>query len=59
MSAYRRRKRRDQIRRLRTRKRLIAVALLVSPFVLVAATLGGEAAFSSSCNLSALRPVAV
>ena len=59
MSAYRRRKRRGQIRKLRTRKRLIVVALLVAPFVLVAATLGGEAVFGSSCNLSALRPVAV
>ena len=59
MSAYRRRKRRDQIRKLRTRKRVVVVALIVAPFVLVAATLGGEAAFSSSCNLGALRPVAV
>ncbi|HEX5246523.1 MAG TPA: transglycosylase domain-containing protein [Gaiellaceae bacterium] len=38
---------------------MIAVALILTPFALVAATLGGEAAFSSSCNLSALRPVAV
>jgi penicillin-binding protein 1A len=38
---------------------MIAVALIAAPFVLVAATLGGEAAFGSSCNLSALRPVAV
>jgi penicillin-binding protein 1A len=59
MSAYRRRKRRDQLRKHRVRKRAIAVALILAPFVLVAATLGGEAAFSSSCNLSALRPVAV
>ena len=59
MSAYRRRKRRDQLRKHRVRKRVIVVALILAPFVLVAATLGGEAAFSSSCNLSALRPVAV
>jgi penicillin-binding protein 1A len=59
MSAYRRRKRRGQIRKLRMRKRVIVAALILSPFVLVAATLGGEAVFSSSCNLSALRPVAV
>ncbi|MFL5913231.1 MAG: transglycosylase domain-containing protein [Gaiellaceae bacterium] len=59
MSAYRRRKRRDQLRRYRVRRRVIVAALLLAPFVLVAATLGGEAAFSSSCDLSALQPVAV
>jgi penicillin-binding protein 1A len=59
VSAYRRRRRRDQLRKHRARKRAIVVALILAPFVLVAATLGGEAAFSSSCNLSALRPVAV
>ena len=59
MSEYRRRKRKQQLRRQRTRKRLIVLGLVLAPFVLVAATLGGEAAFSSSCNLSALRPVAV
>jgi penicillin-binding protein 1A len=59
MSAYRRRKGRESVRKLRRRKKLIALGLLVTPFVLVAATLGGEAAFSSSCDLSALRPVAV
>ena len=59
MSAYRRRKRRDQLRKHRVRKRVIVVALILAPFVLVAATLGGEAAFSSSCNLGALRAVAV
>jgi len=59
MSAYRRRKRRDQLRKHRVRKRAIVVALILAPFLLVAATLGGEAAFSSSCNLRALRPVAV
>jgi penicillin-binding protein 1A len=59
MSAYRRRKRRDQLRKHRVRKRAIVVVLVLAPFLLVAATLGGEAAFSSSCNLGALRPVAV
>jgi penicillin-binding protein 1A len=59
MSAYRRRKRRDQLRKHRVRKRAIVVALILAPFLLVAATLGGKAAFSSSCNLGALRPVAV
>ena len=59
MSAYRRRKRRENLRKQRRRKKIIVTVLLVAPFVLVAATLGGEAAFSSSCDLSALRPVAV
>jgi len=59
MSAYRKRKRREALRKNRSRKKAIVAALVVLPFILVAATLGGEAAFSSSCNLSALRPVAV
>ncbi len=59
MSAYRKRKRRRALRKNRRRKKAIVAALVVLPFILVAATLGGEAAFSSSCNLSALRPVAV
>jgi len=58
MSGYARRKRRKAQRR-RTRRRLLIVALILAPFVLAAATLGGEAAFSSSCDLSALRPVSV
>jgi len=58
MSGYARRKRRNQQRR-RGRRRALIVALIVAPFVLAAATLGGEAAFGSSCNLNALRPVAV
>jgi len=56
--SYTRRKRRKE-RRSRTRRRILIVALIVAPFILAAATLGGEAAFSSSCDLSALRPVAV
>ena len=59
MSTYRRRKRRDNLRKHRRRKRLVALGLICAPFALAAATLGGEAAFSSSCNLSALTPVAV
>ncbi|HLX19638.1 MAG TPA: transglycosylase domain-containing protein [Gaiellaceae bacterium] len=59
MSAYRKRKRRQEARKHVVRRRLIILGLALSPFVLVAATLGGEAAFSSSCDLSALRPVAV
>ena len=59
MSAYRKRKRREALRKNRRRKKAIVAALVLLPFILVAATLGGEAVFSSSCNLSALRPVAV
>ncbi|MBV8064035.1 MAG: penicillin-binding protein, partial [Actinobacteria bacterium] len=59
MSAYRKRKRRQNARRHVVRRRLIIIGLVLSPFLLVAATLGGEAAFSSSCDLSALRPVSV
>ena len=59
MSAYRKRKRRQDARRHVVRRRLIIVGLVLSPFILVAATLGGEAAFSSSCDLSALQPVSV
>jgi penicillin-binding protein 1A len=59
MSSRRRRMQRQQLRKHRLRRRLIVVGLVLSPFVLVAATLGGEAAFSSDCRLSALQPVAV
>jgi penicillin-binding protein 1A len=59
MSAYRRRKRRESLRKQRRRKKIIVVGLIVAPFVLAAATLGGAAAFSSQCDLSALQPVAV
>ena len=59
MSAYRKRKRRESLRKQRRRKKVIVVGLVLAPFILVAATLGGEAAFSSSCDLNALRPVAV
>jgi penicillin-binding protein 1A len=59
MSEYRRRKRRERLRRHRTRRKLLIVALVFAPFVLVAATLGGAVAFSSNCDLNALRPVAV
>ena len=59
MSAYRRRKRRDALRKQRRRKKLVVIGLVCAPFVLVAGTLGGEAAFSSGCDLGALTPVAV
>ncbi|MGH2971633.1 MAG: transglycosylase domain-containing protein [Gaiellaceae bacterium] len=59
MSAHRRRKRRENVRKQRRRRKLVILGLLLAPFVLVAATLGGEAAFSTSCDLGSLRPVAV
>jgi len=59
VSEYRRRKRREQLRKHRVRRRLAIAALLLAPFVLAAATLGGEAAFSSGCKLNSLRAVSV
>jgi penicillin-binding protein 1A len=55
----RRRKQRRQLRKHRVRRRVLVAALVLTPFVLVAGTLGGEAAFSANCRLSALQPVAV
>jgi penicillin-binding protein 1A len=59
MTPRRRRRQRSQLRKHRVRRRLIIAALLLSPLVLVAGTLGGEVAFGSNCKLSALQPVAV
>jgi penicillin-binding protein 1A len=59
VSTYRKRKRRERLQKQRRRKKLIVVGLVLAPFVLVAATIGGEAAFSTSCDLGALRPIAV
>jgi penicillin-binding protein 1A len=59
MSTYHRRKRRDELRKHRRRKRVIVLGLILAPFILVAATLGGEAAFGAGCNLSSLQPVSV
>src|SRR5207248_8943883 len=58
-SEYGGRKRRQRALEQRRRKRLVVLGLLLAPFILVAATLGGEAAFGSSCNLATLRPVSV
>jgi penicillin-binding protein 1A len=55
----RRRKRRNRTRKQRSRK-LVLIALLVGLLVVVAAgSIGATVVFGSSCNLSALRPVAV
>jgi penicillin-binding protein 1A len=59
VSEYRRRKKRERLRRQRMRRKVAIVALILAPFVLAAGTLGGEAAFSSGCNLETLRPVSV
>jgi penicillin-binding protein 1A len=59
MSTYHRRKRRDELRKHRRRQRVIVLGLILAPFILVAATLGGEAAFGAGCNLSSLQPVSV
>ncbi|MDE3026355.1 MAG: hypothetical protein KGI93_12380, partial [Acidobacteriota bacterium] len=59
MSEYRRRKRREKLRRQRRRKKLVALVLVLAPFVLAAATLGGEAVLGASCDLGSLRPVTV
>jgi penicillin-binding protein 1A len=56
----RRRKRRSRARKRQSRRFLLLGAFVVVPLVLlVGATVGGTAAFGSSCNLNALRPVAV
>ncbi len=59
-SGTRSRRRRRARERRRDRRRLVLVALAAAPFALVlVAFVGGTAAFGSSCDLNALRPVAV
>jgi penicillin-binding protein 1A len=56
----RKRKRRARARKQRSRRRLLLVALILFPvLVIVAGTVGATAVFGSSCDLDALRPVAV
>ena len=56
----RRRKRRARARKRHNRRLVLLVLFGVVPFVLlIGATVGGTAAFGSSCDLNALRPVAV
>jgi penicillin-binding protein 1A len=56
----RRRKRRAQARRKQNRRVLLLAAFVGVPLVLlIGATVGGTAAFGSSCDLNSLRPVAV
>jgi penicillin-binding protein 1A len=52
-------RRRRAERRRRTKRKLLIAALVILPLVLTAATIGGVAAFGSSCDLSALRAVSV
>ena len=59
-ASRRRRKRRERDRRRRGRRTvLLAVFVAVPAVVLAVAAVGGTVAFGSSCNLNALRPVAV
>jgi penicillin-binding protein 1A len=56
----RRRKRRARARKRQSRRFALLAAFVVVPLVLlVGATVGGTAAFGSSCDLNALQPVAV
>lgn len=56
----RRRKRRTLARKRRTRRLALVGLFVVIPLVLlIGATIGGTAAFGSSCDLNTLRPVAV
>jgi penicillin-binding protein 1A len=56
----RRRKRRTLARKRRSRRLALVALFVVVPLVLlIGATIGGTAAFGSSCDLDALRPVAV
>jgi penicillin-binding protein 1A len=55
----RRRKRRNRTRRQRSRKTLLIIVLVALLVVVVAGSIGATVVFGSSCNLSALRPVAV
>jgi penicillin-binding protein 1A len=58
-ASRRRRKRRNRTRRQRSRKMLLIVLLVGALVVVVAGSIGATVVFGSSCNLSALRPVAV
>jgi penicillin-binding protein 1A len=56
----RRRKRRAAARRKQNRRLMLLAAFIGLPLVLlIGATVGGTAAFGSSCDLNTLRPVAV
>jgi penicillin-binding protein 1A len=56
----RRRKRRARARKRQSRRFILLGAFVIVPLVLlVGATVGGTAAFGSSCDLNSLRPVAV
>jgi penicillin-binding protein 1A len=56
----RRRKRRARARKRQNRRTVLLVVFGVVPLLLlVGATVGGTAAFGSSCDLNSLRPVAV
>jgi penicillin-binding protein 1A len=58
-ASRRRRKRRNRTRRQRSRKLILIVLLVGVLVVVVVGSIGATVVFGSSCNLSALRPVAV
>ena len=56
----RRKRRRQRSRHRRRRTTAVLLAFVALPIVLLtAASVGGTAAFGSSCNLNTLRPVAI
>ena len=60
LGTRRRRRRRARARKRQSRRFVLLGAFVVVPLVLlVGATVGGTAAFGSSCDLNALQPVAV
>ena len=58
-ASRRRRKRRTRTRKQRSRKLVLIVLLVGVLVVVVAGSIGATVVFGSSCNLNALRPVAV
>ena len=60
VQARRRRKRRQRARSKRSKRTLLVVLLVGLPLVvLIAAGIGGTAAFGASCDLKSLRPIAI
>ncbi len=60
IAARRRKRRRNRMKHRRKRTALVVAVFIVVPLVvLVAAGIGGTAAFRASCDLDALRPVGI
>jgi penicillin-binding protein 1A len=58
-ASRRRRQRRSRSRKQRSRRSLVVLLMVVPLIVIAAGTIGATAVFGSSCDLNALRPVAV